>query len=420
MAHALSSRVFLAEGGAATPRTSKPRGARPSPRRATVTRAADDGASNGLGLLTFLGPVVPQGALVTPVKAAWKAAWQTMVTELAPQSRDGEYRRPKVAFDGKLEADANARFPAEGGRYLVYVGNACPWCHRVTLTIALLGLRDHVRVVQMTDDAERASRGGWVFESAAPDPVFGARDLREVYDGVSGGAYGGRCTAPLLVDRKNRRAVSSESADIVRMLNDVDGAFITLPSSVPDDEPNASVQRKSVVELRPESLAAAIDETNDFVYAKLNNGVYRCGFATTQAAHNRAALDVIDALDALDARLSRSRFLCGDRVTESDVRLFPTIVRFDAAYATLFKCSSRRVGDLPHLEAWMRDFYLLPGVRETVDVDGYRTSYFGQLFPLNPGGIVPIGPTARDLGLGVDPGRGSLEFDDVFHFKQRR
>ena len=128
MAHALSSRVFLAEGGAAIPRTSKPRGARPSPRRATVTRAAEDGASNGLGLLTFLGPVVPQGALVTPVKAAWKAAWQTMVTELAPQSRDGEYRRPKVAFDGKLEADANARFPAVGGRYLVYVGNACPWC----------------------------------------------------------------------------------------------------------------------------------------------------------------------------------------------------------------------------------------------------------------------------------------------------
>ena len=115
MAHALSSRVFLAEGGAAIPRTSKPRGARPSPRRATVTRAAEDGASNGLGLLTFLGPVVPQGALVTPVKAAWKAAWQTMVTELAPQSRDGEYRRPKVAFDGKLEADANANFPRRGG-----------------------------------------------------------------------------------------------------------------------------------------------------------------------------------------------------------------------------------------------------------------------------------------------------------------
>jgi putative glutathione S-transferase len=149
----------------------------------------------------------------------------------------------------------------------------------------------------------------------------------------------------------------------------------------------------------------------------LNNAVYRCGFATTQAAHNRAALDVIDALDVLDDRLSKSRFLCGDRVTESDVRLFPTIARFDAAYATLFKCSSRRVGDLRNLQDWMRDFYLLPGVSDTVDVDGYRTSYFGQLFPLNPGGIVPIGPTARDLGLGVDPGRGSRAREDAFHFK---
>ena len=412
MAHALSARVLLAGSGAITHRTSKPRCARNPPHRVTlVTRAGDDGSSNGLGLLPFLGPVVPQGALVTPVKAAWRAAWQTMVTELAPQSRDGEYRRPSYAFDGKVEDDANARFPvAGGGRYAVYVGNACPWCHRVTLTIALRGLGDHVRVIPMTDDAERASRGGWVFESAAPDPVFGACDLREVYDGVSGGAYRGRCTAPLLVDTHKRHAVSNESADIVRMLNDVEW-----PSSSVGSDDDARAPRRSV-ELRPNALAAAIDETNDFVYAKLNNGVYSSGFATTQAAHNRAALDVIDALDALDARLSKSRFLCGDRVTESDVRLFPTIVRFDAAYATLFKCSSRRVGDLPHLEAWMRDFYLLPGVPETVDVDGYRSSYFGQLFPLNPGGIVPIGPTARDLGLGVDPGRGDA--NDAFHFKR--
>ena len=408
MAHALSVRGFLAGSGAVTPRTSRPRRARPPHRRATVTRAADDGSSNGLGLLTFLGPVVPQGALVTPVKAAWKTAWQTMVTELAPQSRDGEYRRPKYAFDGKVENDANARFPvAAGGRYAVYVGNACPWCHRVTLTIALRGLGDHVRVVPMTDDAERASRGGWVFESSSPDPVFGARDLREVYDFVAGGAYRGRCTAPLLVDTHKKRAVSNESADIARMLNDAEWPLLS----------SASDANEKSVQLRPASLAATIDETNDFVYSKLNNAVYRCGFATTQAAHNRAALDVIDALDVLDDRLSKSRFLCGDRVTESDLRLFPTIARFDAAYATLFKCSSRRVGDLPHLEAWMRDFYLLPGVRETVDVDGYRTSYFGQLFPLNPGGIVPIGPTARDLGLGVDPGRGSRAREDAFHFK---
>ena len=145
--------------------------------------------------------------------------------------------------------------------------------------------------------------------------------------------------------------------------------------------------------------------------------MYRCGFSTNQAAHNRAAVDVAEALEALEKRLRESRFMHGDKVTESDVRAFPTIVRFDAVYATLFKCSSRRVADMPNLRAWMQDFYLLPGVRETVDVDGYRTSYFGQLFPLNPGGIVPVGPTAKDLGLGLDPSRGSRAHSDLFHFK---
>jgi putative glutathione S-transferase len=368
--------------------------------------------SNGLGLLTWLGPVVPQGAVVTGVKAGWKLAWQTMVTELAPQSKDGEYRRPTYAFADAIEEDPNAKFPATaGGRYVLYVCNACPWCHRATLTVALRGLDEKIKVVQMTDDAERASRGGWVFETSRPDPVFRAKDLREVYDGVSalGESYRGRCTAPLLVDGLKKRAVCNESSEIIKMLNDTEWLCDA-------EDPKTSSSFGSV-QLRPSFLLERIEETNRYVYSKLNDGVYRSGFATTQVAHARAALDVAEALEALDERLKHERFLCGDKVTESDVRLFPTVVRFDAAYASLFKCSSRRVGELPHLRAWMLDFYLLPGVRETVDVDGYRTSYFGQLFPLNPGGIVPIGPTAKDLGLGVDPNRGSREPRDVFHYK---
>ena len=130
-----------------------------------------------------------QGVLVTGVKAGWRAAWQTMMTELAPQSRDGEYQRPKYAFDGAIAEDPKARFPSVSERYVLYLGDACPWCHRVSLTVALRGLEDRVRIVKMTDDAERASRGGWVFESDRPDPVFGARDLREVYDLQSGKSY---------------------------------------------------------------------------------------------------------------------------------------------------------------------------------------------------------------------------------------
>ena len=382
---------------------------RPALRRAMVTRAAADDSNSGLGLLNWFGPVIPQGAVVTGVKAGWKAAWQTMVTELAPQSRDGEYRRPKYAFDGAIAEDPKAKFPSVSGRYVLYVGNACPWCHRVTLTVALRGLEDRVRVVKMTDDAERASRGGWVFESDRPDPVFRAKDLREVYDASF--QYEGRCTAPLMVDGERKVPVNNESADIAKMLNDVEwlGGM---------NGPNRSSRHdEGSVQLRPPELANEIDELNDWLYTKLNNGVYRCGFSTNQAAYNRAAVDVVEALEALERRLGESRFMMGDKVTESDVRAFPTIVRFDAVYATLFKCQSRRVADMPNLNAWMRDFYLLPGVSETVDVDGYRSSYFGQLFPLNPGGIVPTGPTERDLGLGVDPARGSRAHSDLFHFK---
>lgn len=397
-------------GAGVAPRTRRVRGTCRG-RRHVVTRASKD-ETNGLGLLTWLGPVIPQGALVTGVKGTWKIAWQTMVTELAPQSKDGEYRRPKYAFDGKISNHANAKHPPRPGWYVLYVGNACPWCHRVTLTIALLGLQESITVVKMTDDAERASRGGWVFETSRPDPVFKtSKDLREVYDAVTQSSYQGRCTAPLLVDGVKKIAVNNESADICAMLDSANFHVATGDAPSPKN-PGTSV------ELRPDQLVTEIDTLNDYLYKKLNNAVYRSGFATTQAAHNRAAQDVVDALDRVDEILGKTRFLLGDRVTDSDVRLFPTIVRFDAVYASLFKCSSRRVGDLPHLQAWMRDFYLLPGVKETVDVDGYRSSYFGQLFPLNPGGIIPTGPTKEDLGLGVDPGRGSLAREDVFYLKQ--
>jgi len=307
------------------------------------------------------------------------------------------------------------------------VGNACPWCHRCLLALALTGLDGHVTWTEATDDAERASRGGWVFD--APEPVFGKRDLREVYDELSPG-YRGRCTAPLLVDKASGSIVSNESADIARMLN-------SLAQALPRD-------LVSGVDLAPPGLDAEIDEANAWVYEGINNAVYRSGFATSQEAYEAAQGDLWAALDRAEGLLSKRRFLLGDRLTESDLRLYPTIVRrvdpeprpardrpappgpgpprtpppapprrarrFDSTYSTLFRCSRRRiVGSYPHLLRWLRELHHLhlPGtglqVRDTFDCDRARASYFGQLFPLNPGGIVPAGPDMAEV-LGYRPG----------------
>lgn len=359
---------------------------------ASADRPTGSGASSPLGLLeSVLGGQVPQGPLVTATKTAWRAGWYTLMCELAPQSPEGAYARPKAA--------PSAPSMRPGAVLHLYAGNACPWCHRVTLALSLRGLLGvAVATTPLTDDAERASRGGWVFDAAAPDPVFGAADLREVYDALSGGRYVGRCTAPLLVDAKSRTLVSNESADIVKLVDGLEGG--------------------NSVTLRPPELVGDIERLAADLYTGLNNGVYRAGFATAQAAHASAAADVARTLRELDARLGDSRFLLGDRVTEADVRAFPTVVRHDAVYAALFKCSGARVADLPNLRAWMQDVYLLPGVAATVDVEGYLRSYFGQLFPLNPSGIVPVGPTAEQLGLGEDPGRGTV--DTAFHERAAR
>mmetsp|Transcript_26569 Transcript_26569/g.47276 ORF Transcript_26569/g.47276 Transcript_26569/m.47276 type:complete len:425 (-) Transcript_26569:159-1433(-) len=378
-----------------------------SGRRAVLISASKPGSANnnaneGFGLLKWAGGVVPQGTVVKGVKMGWKLTWETMMRELAPQSKDGEYTRPAYSFGGRVSSAPGAQFPVESGRYAVYLGNACPWCHRVFLAIALRGLGPHVRVIHAVDDAERASRGGWVFDT--PEPVFGASDLRMVYDAAQPG-YTGRCTAPCLIDTTSRKIVSNESSDIMRMMNDMHFEGCT------------------DAELLPSTLLPQIDELNGKTYQDINNGVYRSGFATTQRAYDQAQYGLYSMLDEIEERLGGSRFLLGDRLTEADLRLFPTIVRFDAAYATLFKCSKRRIADYPNLNAWMRDIWNLRipdqslQVSDTFNVDDARRSYFGQLFPLNPGGIIPSGPTAADLGLSRPAERGSNSFNDIVHHR---
>jgi putative glutathione S-transferase len=356
----------------------------------------------GFRILEKTGKLLPQSALVKTAKFGWKQIWLTFMRELAPQSKTGSYTRPTYSFQYKI---GDVDFPAETGRYCLYLGNPCPWCHRVALALALRGLTSNITVIRAIDDPERASRGGWVFND--PEPAFGAKDLREVYDAcsVDTGGYKGRCTAPLLVDTKTRRIVCNESAAIVRNLNE-----ISFPSRGGRGSGGGGEREESWIDLYPEHLVQEIDALNEKTYESVNNGVYKSGFATTQEAYDTAQRALWSTLDELDTLLSTQRFLTGEYFTEADLRLFPTAVRFDAVYNVIFKCSAKRWSDFPNLHAWLLDCAALPlpvnsdgsgggTLADTVDVDDCRRSYFTQLFPLNPGGIVASGPTAAQLGL---------------------
>lgn len=340
----------------------------------------------GFKLLEIASGFVPQGRIVNTAKEGWKFVWKRMMAELAPQDAQGNYVRPSYTAGQSREL-----FPDEAGRYHLYVGNPCPWCHRAKLAINVLELNDVVGMTLLEDNPVKASRGGWIFSETQRDPL-GSQDLRELYDKLSpGGSYTGRCTAPLLVDKRSRKIVSNESADILRMLN---GARFGRS----DGEMK---QRK--IDLYPKELASKIDETNDWVYQKVNNGVYRCGFCTTQAAYDCASSDVRQGLERCEKILQEQPFICGSVFTEADVRLLPTILRFDGAYAPLFKAGGAHLRircDYPAIHAWLKRCWDdVPGVATSIDLADACSSYFRQLFPLNPGGIIPSPITPKDIGL---------------------
>mmetsp|Transcript_5807 Transcript_5807/g.7406 ORF Transcript_5807/g.7406 Transcript_5807/m.7406 type:complete len:387 (-) Transcript_5807:41-1201(-) len=338
----------------------------------------------GFNILESATKILPQGQVVKAAKESWKFIWQRMMTELAPQDQKGSYKRPSYSFNSRI---GSKEFPDEAGRYHVYVGNPCPWCHRIRLAVALRKLQpDQIGITCLIDDPVKASRGGWVFDTSSSgdnDPL-GSNDLRELYEKLSPN-YNGRCTAPLLVDLKTKKIISNESSDIVRILNNAE-----LDSKHPD-----------AIDLYPENLAYIIDETNQWVYELLNNGVYRCGFSTKQSAYDEASADVRKGLKKADNILKEQPYLCGDKFTESDLRLIPTIIRFDGAYAALFRAGGAhlRVKDYPHILAWLQRCWDIEGVSSTIDVNDAVSSYYRQLFPLNPGGIIPTPITLQDIGL---------------------
>jgi putative glutathione S-transferase len=301
------------------------------------------------------------------------------VTESEARSdASGAFARPETTFRDTISP--GGRFAPEAGRYHLYVSLACPWAHRTLIFRTLKGLDD---IVSLSVTHWLMGDDGWSFapgEGVVPDPVNNARLLRDIYRAADP-QYTGRVTVPVLWDRKHRTIVNNESAEIIRILN---SAFDGLGAGQGD--------------LYPPALREEIDAVNARVYATLNNGVYRAGFAQTQAAYDDAIGPLFDTLDWLEARLARQTFLCGDLATEADWRLFTTLIRFDAVYHGHFKCNIRRIVDYPALWDLTRSLYQVPGIAGTVDFGHIKRHYYMSHPWVNPTRIVPAGP-ALDLSL---------------------
>jgi putative glutathione S-transferase len=319
--------------------------------------------------------------------------WQEQRHEA--RTRGGRFERVITRFrnwvteDGSPGPTGEGGFAAVRGRYHLYVALACPWAHRTVIMRMLKGLED---VVSMSVVEPLYGPRGWRFGTSPgtiPDTVNGKSELADIYL-LADPHYSGRVSVPVLWDKERRTIVNNESAEIIRMFNGAFGRFTNVRT-----------------DYYPQALRAEIDRVNDLVYADVNNGVYRAGFAVSQEAYEEAFRTVFAALDALEARLSRQRYLVGAPITEADWRLFPTLVRFDAVYYSHFKCNWRRIVDYPNLWNYLRDLSQQPGIAATVNMDHIKRHYYGSQPHVNPTGIVPLGPqldflAAHDRGRFAD------------------
>lgn len=321
------------------------------------------------------------------IDGVWSDRWyDTKATGGRFVRSDSAFRR-WITRDGGPGPGGEAAVPAVPGRFLLTVSYACPWAHRTLILRALKGLETllPISVVhwRMLDD-------GWTFEpgpGVIPDPVMGASRLHELYT-LADPRYTGRVTVPVLWDLQDRTIVNNESSEIIRMLNH---AFDDL-GAAPGD-------------FYPETLRGEIDAVNARVYDTLNNGVYKAGFATAQEAYEEAVGPLFETLDWLEDRLATRRYLCGARFTEADVRLFTTLIRFDAVYVGHFKCNLRRIADYEHLSGYLRELAQDPRIAGTVNLDHAKRHYYESHRTINPTGIVPVGPA---LDLDRPHGRGHL------------
>lgn len=292
-------------------------------------------------------------------------------TERRQSDERGGFVRPLTSFRDRVTADGSSGSGPESGRYHLYVSLACPWAHRTLIARKIKGLEEavYVTVVDpfMGDD-------GWAFTAGYPDDLNGRRYLREIYT-LADPRYTGRVTVPVLWDKRAETIVNNESREILRMLDKEFGALA-----------------KNDVDLCPEELREEVDATIDAIYKPVNNGVYRAGFATTQSAYEEAVTELFDALDSWEEVLGGQRYICGGRITEADICMFTTLIRFDAVYHGHFKCNLRRIVDYPNLRGYVRDLYQMPGVADTVSFGHIKHHYYQSHESINPTGIVPKGP----------------------------
>jgi glutathionyl-hydroquinone reductase len=294
------------------------------------------------------------------------------------QSPAGEFRRQADAFRGWVTADGSSGYPAEAGRYHLYVSWACPWAHR---TIIVRKLKQLEGLIGMTVVDPIRDEHGWAFRDGpghSLDPVNGFHFLREAYRATDP-HYRGRVTVPVLWDTLTKRIVTNSDDDLMRIFNSEFNRFTGSP-----------------LDLYPVKLRKEIDDLNTFIYDNVNDGVYRAGFATSQRAYDHAVLRLFEVLDQLDARLATRRYLFGADFVETDWRLFVTLIRFDAVYHGHFKCNLRRIVEYPHLFGYLRDLYQTNGIAATVNFDHIKRHYYLTHHEINPTGIVPLGPV-QDL-----------------------
>ncbi|NVZ15455.1 MULTISPECIES: glutathione S-transferase family protein [unclassified Pseudomonas] len=307
------------------------------------------------------------------IEGRWHDQWYESSADGAFQ-REQAQRRNWVTADGEPGPTGEGGFAAEAGRYHLYVSLACPWAHRTLILRKLKGLES---LIDVSVVSWLMLENGWTFDKAhgsSGDKLDDFTFMHQRYTADTA-SYTGRVTVPVLWDKKRKRIVSNESAEIIRMFN---SAFNELTGNQLD--------------FYPEAQRSTIDALNDRIYPAVNNGVYRAGFATSQKAYEAAFDDVFAELDHLEQHLGEHRYLAGEYLTEADIRLFTTAIRFDAVYYSHFKCNLRRIADYPNLSNWLRELYQWPGIAETVDFAHIKGHYYASHRTINPTGIVPKGP----------------------------
>ena len=321
------------------------------------------------------------------VDGVWHDQWYDTSKSGGRFERSVSQFRDWVTVDGQAAPGRERGFQAEPGRYHLYVSLACPWAHRTLIYRQLKKLED---VISVDVVHHYMGEDGWTFlkeDSVTGDSLYGSDFLHQIYTRADP-KYSGRVTVPILWDKQTETIVSNESSEIIRMLN---FAF--------DEWADPSV------DLSPAHLLSDIDALNERIYPSINNGVYRAGFATTQSAYEEAYNELFQALDEVESRLSVSRYLLGDQLTEADIRLFTTLIRFDAVYYSHFKCNQRRISDYRNMSNYVLDIFQIEGIAETVDMLHIKAHYYGSHATINPTGVVPVGP---DLDFAAPHDRARL------------